>query len=74
MTANLEKARNTYSEGAKIIGKKGSVWAFGDIHVDVKVKDYKQAYGKSRWLVEPLKGSGEAWVETVRVDEKTYTS
>jgi hypothetical protein len=32
--------------------------------VPVKVTDYKCVYGKDRWLINPVGGSGERFVET----------
>ena len=28
------------------------------------VADYKSAYGRDRWLLTPVSGSGEMWFET----------
>ena len=50
------------SEAAKIIGQTKSIDLSGLI-VEVKVLDYKNSYGKDRWLVTPISGSGEVWVE-----------
>lgn len=33
------------------------------VKVWVKIHDYKKSYGKHRFLVKPLKGDGEVWVE-----------
>lgn len=35
--------------------------------VDVRVIDYKSAYGCDRWLVTPVEGQGEAWVDENRL-------
>lgn len=35
----------------------------GGLIVEVKVLDYKVSWGKERWLVSPVSGSGETWVE-----------
>ena len=34
--------------------------------VDCIVKDVKQAWGQTRLLVSPIKGTGEAWVDCSR--------
>jgi hypothetical protein len=47
------------------VGKKGSIVVIGGLMVDVLIKDVKQSYGKNRFLVSPIKGSGETWVEKV---------
>ena len=39
--------------------------AIGDLTIDVMVRDFKQSYGKDRWLVEPVTGSGSTWVEKI---------
>lgn len=36
---------------------------FGTLTVEVKVLDYKVSFGKQRWLVTPVAGTGETWVE-----------
>jgi hypothetical protein len=37
-------------------------WGFT---IKVKILDYKNSYGRDRWLVTPVEGSGEAWVENI---------
>ena len=53
-------------ESQKIIGAKAllRVEAFS---VMVEVMDVKQAYGNTRYLVEPIGGHGEAWVDKSRI-------
>ena len=34
--------------------------------------DFKQSYGNDRWLVEPVAGSGRAWVETIKPIKKVF--
>ena len=46
------------------IGKEGTIFV-GGLKVLVCVKDYKQSYGRDRWLVTPLAGEGEVWSESV---------
>lgn len=46
--------------GTKTIIK--TEWGF---YIDVIIKDYKNSYGRDRWLVSPVSGSGEAWVEKI---------
>ncbi len=45
------------------IGKRGTT-RFGNMVVQVEITDYKVSYGKERWLVTPVAGSGDTWVET----------
>lgn len=33
------------------------------VMVSVKVQDIKISYGKTRYLISPVDGSGEVWVE-----------
>jgi len=56
----------TMLESQKIIGANAflRVEAFS---VMVEIMDVKQAYGNTRYLVEPLNGTGEAWVDSSRV-------
>ena len=34
------------------------------VTIEWTVEDYKQAYGKERWLLAPVAGTGSAWKET----------
>ena len=54
----------TYKDKAQSIGKKGII-DVGRLKIEVEVQDYKHSYGHDRWLVSPLSGSGEIWVEKV---------
>lgn len=49
----------------KFVGKKGYIVIIGGMMVDVKIKDVKNSYGRTRYLVTPVQGSGEAWVENI---------
>lgn len=55
-----------YARVAKTIGKRGTI-EMGGLLVEVEVINYKQAYGKDRWEVNPIAGSGKIWVENVRI-------
>lgn len=33
----------------------------------VEVLDFKTTYGRDRWLVEPLSGTGKTWVQDLRI-------
>jgi hypothetical protein len=44
------------------VGKKGTIYA-GGFKVEVEIVDYKNSYGRDRWLVKPVAGSGEVWTE-----------
>lgn len=44
------------------IGKKGSISMDG-LSIEVKVVDFKQSYGRDRWLVTPVSGKGQKWIE-----------
>lgn len=48
------------------IGKQGWI-EFGELMVDVKILDYKRSYGRDRLLVTPVSGSGQVWVENVKL-------
>lgn len=47
-----------------LIGAHGSI-TVGELHIDVRVLDVKQSYGKTRYLVQPIAGSGQQWMEQV---------
>lgn len=46
------------------IGREGSIY-LNDLRIEVVVKDIKMSYGKVRYLVVPIAGSGEVWIEKV---------
>lgn len=46
------------------VGKNAEI-TIGGLTIAVLITDYKQSYGKDRFLVTPIKGSGSTWVETV---------
>lgn len=53
-------------KGTDYIGKQGWV-ELGKLLVQVVILDYKQSYGRSRWLVRPVAGSGQVWIENVKL-------
>jgi len=53
----------TIAELSKAIGTAGYI-IHEQLHVSVKVLDVKQSYGRVRYLVAPLAGTGTIWVET----------
>jgi hypothetical protein len=55
--------------GPAMLSISGSVnakpYPYGDsLLIPVTVTDYKCVYGKDRWLINPVGGSGERFVET----------
>jgi len=50
----------------KYVGKKATVFASGLI-VEVTVLDVKISWGKERYQITPVAGSGEIWVESVKL-------
>lgn len=48
----------------KYVGKIGHVFV-GGMRVGVVIKDVKVSYGKNRYLVSPIRGTGDVWVEDV---------
>ena len=48
------------------IGRIGAINAEG-LTVQVRILDVKETYGRLRWLVTPVAGSGERWVERVSI-------
>ena len=54
----------TFLEVQQIINKE-ALWNAGNgLSFRVIVKDYKQAYGCKRYLVAPVNGQGETWVQS----------
>ena len=47
-----------------LIGKTARI-TFGALTFEVTVKAHKVAYGTDRWLVTPVTGSGETWVQNI---------
>jgi hypothetical protein len=33
--------------------------------IDVKILEHKRSYGRDRWLVTPVAGTGEKWIEKI---------
>ena len=48
------------------IGKSGVV-KVGGLSVEVTIVDIKTEFGRERYLVTPVKGSGEVWIESVAI-------
>ena len=46
----------------KYIGKQGNV-IINNMRIEVKILDYKESYGKRRWLITPIAGMGQSWTE-----------
>lgn len=38
----------------------------GKVDVEVRIKDVKSAYGNERFLVSPISGKGEMWVQKLK--------
>lgn len=47
----------------KYVGKKAFVQQISNFVVEVVIKDVKKSYGQLRFLVAPVAGKGEIWVE-----------
>lgn len=47
------------------IGTIGTISCLNKLKVRVRIIDYKYAYGHDRWLIEPVEGSGQVYVENV---------
>ena len=52
------------------IGSKVRV-QFEKITVDMYVQDIKHVYGNTRYLVSPLHGDGQQWIESSRIKAAT---
>ena len=53
----------------KYVGKKATIFAAG-LKVEVTITDVKTSYGRDRYLVTPVAGAGEVWVESVTLVTK----
>ena len=67
----------TLTEMNEYLGKEGVIehWS-GDlsIDIDVKVTDVKISWGKTRYEVTPISGSGNVWVEDGTIKFKNSRS
>lgn len=54
-------------EFLETINKEGHIVTDNGLSINVTIKDVKTAYGNIRYLVTPVSGEGEAWVENVVV-------
>ena len=52
----------------KYVGKTGTV-LLGGLTVAVKIKDVKSSYGHTRYLITPVAGSREVWVEAIKIED-----
>ena len=57
----------TSAELAKYVGRKGLMSFGGAIAVEVTSKDAREVFGRLDVLVEPVAGTGEAWVGESRI-------
>lgn len=55
---------NTMNES---IGKTVKLCGSGGIQPEVLIMDAKSAYGRIRFLVKPIAGAGDQWVEESRL-------
>lgn len=65
----IQQSKQSMKELMKAVGKKGEI-EIGNLKVKVKVLDVKQSYGRSRYLVTPVSGSRETWVEQIVLEAK----
>jgi len=54
-------------ELSKVIGALGALNNGDGLTVTVRLVDSKSAYGVTRYLVEPMAGAGQVWVNAHRV-------
>lgn len=52
------------AELMEYLGKIGLVY-YGDMQVEVRVKDIQYKFGRPSFLVEPIAGEGQMWLEHV---------
>lgn len=51
------------SQMAKMIGQAGHIHGSGDMVFQVRITDVKTAYGRLRYQITPLVGTGTAWID-----------
>ncbi len=47
-----------------IIGSRGYI-VVDDMHIEVRILDVKDSWGRIRYLVTPVSGEGQTWKENV---------
>ena len=52
---------------SKYIGEEVGFLSKNGISFKVTIKDVKQVYGKTRYLIEPVSGSGSVWCESTKL-------
>lgn len=57
----------TIKELVADIGKTGSIYIQG-LRIAVSVTDVKVSYGKPRWMVTPITGAEQIWVESIELN------
>lgn len=62
-TSNISNTITTQSSH-KLIGQRKEI-KLGKLTFEVIIKDYKFSYGRHRFLVSPVSGEGEQWVQTL---------
>lgn len=70
VSKNINKTIMTVKEQMAYIGQTGTVVLKGLV-VQVEVMDIKSEFGLVRYLVKPVAGSGEVWIENVEFPKKT---
>lgn len=57
----------SYAEKVALIGKRANIRTTlpAGLTIQVDVLDYKNSYGKDRWLIRPIAGTGQAWVQKI---------
>lgn len=51
----------------KYLNKKATITPIRGLAVEVKIVDVKKSYGRDRFKVEPVRGKGAVWVESVEL-------
>lgn len=57
----------TTRETMAVIGREGIV-RYDTLKVGVRVLDVKTSYGCTRYLIAPIAGGGEAWIDAARFE------
>ena len=51
----------------EFVGKKALYKMNLSLTIEVKVLDVRKIYGKEQYLIAPIAGSGERWVEDIKI-------
>lgn len=62
----------TTKEKIPMIGQRATI-KLNQFHIDVTIIDIKTSWGKTRYLVRPVFGYGDSWVENINTNSLIHS-